>query len=301
MPQVLVVGQGRPDLPAHLDRGPAARPVISSVTSAAGADQLAVAQRQLGTAVQALDDRGPHERDHGDRRGDGGEQLDLERQARRARRPCRPAAPPASISRIRSRLNISATPSTIASASQVSQSVVADPVHGPTLSSLLAPGRSTRRRRRARRTGRRARLSSSGMPKVSDSVCAVTTSSSGSGVDHPALAQQQRVGEAGRDLLDVVGDQHGGRRVGVERRARRAWRRGPRARRGRGRRRARRAAAARGRSSARGRSGPACARPRSGCRRCARPGGRRRPREQRGRHGRGRARRTARASDRRTP
>jgi hypothetical protein len=29
-----------------------------------------------------------------------------------------------------------------------------------------------------------------------------------------ALAQQHGVGEAGRDLLDVVGDQHHGRRVG---------------------------------------------------------------------------------------
>ena len=45
------------------------------------------------------------------------------------------------------------------------------------------------------------------------------TSSSGPGGDHAALAQQQGVGEARRDLLDVVGDQHGRRRDRVERRA----------------------------------------------------------------------------------
>ena len=60
-----------------------------------------------------------------------------------------------------------------------------------------------------------------------------------------------------------------------------AWRPGPRGHRGRGRRRARRGAAARGRSSAPGRSARACARPRTGCRRCGRAAGRRRPRASR--------------------
>ena len=50
----------------------------------------------------------------------------------------------------------------------------------------------------------------------------------------PALAQQQHVGEAGRDLLDVVRDQHERRRVRCRRRARPAARPGPRGRRGRG-------------------------------------------------------------------
>ena len=53
------------------------------------------------------------------------------------------------------------------------------------------------------------------MPNVADRCSSVTTSLERPGRDHPALAQQQRVGEARRDLLDVVGDQHGGRRVGV--------------------------------------------------------------------------------------
>ncbi len=44
----------------------------------------------------------------------------------------------------------------------------------------------------------------------------MTTSLDRPGVDHAPLTQQERVGEARRDLLDVVGDQDGRRRVGVE-------------------------------------------------------------------------------------
>ena len=54
------------------------------------------------------------------------------------------------------------------------------------------------------------------------------------------------VGEAGRDLVDVVGDQHERRASPGRRRGRRAGRRAPRGRRGRGRRTARRAAPAPG-------------------------------------------------------
>ncbi len=55
-------------------------------------------------------------------------------------------------------------------------------------------------------------LSCSGIPNVADRFASVTTSSQRSGGHHRAATEQQRVGEAGRDLLDVVGDQHGGRR-----------------------------------------------------------------------------------------
>ena len=81
-------------------------------------------------------------------------------------------------------------------------------------------------------------------------------------------AQQQHVGQPGRDLLDVVSDHHRAARPG--RRPGRAGAPGPRGRRGRGRPRARRAAAAPGRSSAPGRSAPACVRPRTASRTCAR-------------------------------
>ena len=50
-----------------------------------------------------------------------------------------------------------------------------------------------------------------------DRFASVTTWSSSPDGDHPAVAQQQGVGEPGRDLLHVVGDQHGRRRVGVHR------------------------------------------------------------------------------------
>ena len=94
---------------------------------------------------------------------------------------------------------------------------------------------------------------------------------------------------------------HGGRPARSPARARRgpgstASGRGPPGHRGPARRRARRAAAARGRSSARARSGRACARPRSGCRRCGPAGRRPPPRRAAARHARGRAPRSARAT-----
>ena len=66
------------------------------------------------------------------------------------------------------------------------------------------------------------------------------------GRERLALAQQQDVREAGRDLLDVVRDEHEHRATAGRRPARTAPRPAPRGRRGRGRRRARRAAASSG-------------------------------------------------------
>ena len=53
------------------------------------------------------------------------------------------------------------------------------------------------------------------MPKVAVRLSAVITWSSSPGGDDTAVAHQHGVGEAGRDLLDVVGDQHQRRRVRV--------------------------------------------------------------------------------------
>ena len=109
---------------------------------------------------------------------------------------------------------------------------------------------------------------------------------------HPALPEEQRVGEAGRDLVDVVGDQHGRRRGRRRRPARPGPPRAPRARRGRARRSARRAGPARVRSSASGPAAPAAARRRTACRTSGRRG-RRRPCGRAGRgRGRGRPRRS---------
>ena len=60
---------------------PGARPVMSSVTIALPADQLAVAERELGAAVEPLDHRRPHHGQHGDRRGSRGEDLHGDGQA----------------------------------------------------------------------------------------------------------------------------------------------------------------------------------------------------------------------------
>ena len=90
-------------------------------------------------------------------------------------------APAASIARIRSRLNISATPSTIERPSQVSQ-------RWSRIQSMVRPypvGRDVRRERRARRgvgaprSGRPRGSAAAASPKVSDSDSAVTTSSTG--------------------------------------------------------------------------------------------------------------------------
>ena len=54
-----------------------------------------------------------------------------------------------------------------------------------------------------------------GWPNAVDRFSAVRTSVSRPAVDHLALRQDQAVREAGRDLLDVVGDQHQRRRVGI--------------------------------------------------------------------------------------
>ncbi len=81
--------------------------------------------------------------------------------------------------------------------------------------------------------------------------------------EHRPWRRSRAVGEARRDLVDVVGHEHGRRRRRGRRRGRRGCRRAPRGRRGRGPRSARRAAPARGRPAASGPAGPAGARPRS--------------------------------------
>ena len=183
-------------------------------------------------------------------------------------------APTASISSTRSRLTSSATPSSDRQAEPGLPRVI------PRASPCLEPSRCVATAWRFRRCGGRRVAARRPAPVlVAQPAAASRRSPSGllgqhllhrTGGDDLALAQQQGVGEAGRDLLDVVGDQHGRRRASRPSPAPTAWRPGPRGRRGRGRRRARRAAAARGRSSAPGRSAPACAPPRTGCRRCGR-------------------------------
>ena len=66
------------------------------------------------------------------------------------------------------------------------------------------------------------RDSDSDSPKVSESASWVRTSSAGPAATTSPAAQQQRVGVARRDLLDVVGDQHLRRRVVVPREVRQA-------------------------------------------------------------------------------
>jgi hypothetical protein len=73
-PQVLVVGQGGPDLAGGPD--PAGRqPGDLLGDQAAGADELAVAERELGPAVQALDEGGADQREHGDGGDERGDDL----------------------------------------------------------------------------------------------------------------------------------------------------------------------------------------------------------------------------------
>ena len=79
--------------------------------------------------------------------------------------------------------------------------VVAEPVHGADPSACLSCS-AARRRRAAQRPS--ACWSTSGIPNVVERFCSVSTSSSSPAATTCALAQQQRVGEAGRDLLDVV-------------------------------------------------------------------------------------------------
>ena len=81
-----------------------------------------------------------------------------------------------------------------------------------------------------------------------------------------AFAQQQGVGPAGWDLLDVVGHEHDGGVAGSCGEVAEASRPGPPGRRGRGRPWARRAAAARVRRRASGPAAPAAARPTTACR-----------------------------------
>ena len=129
---------------------------------------------------------------------------------------------------------------------------------------------------RGRSTGPRARSAAAAGRRSVDRLSAVSTSPIRPGATTRPSSQQQRMADAHRDLLDVVGDQHHGRGVGVRGERRPAGAAGPRGRRGPCPRPARRAAAAPDRSSGPGRSAPACARPRSACRRCGRRGGRRR-------------------------
>ena len=62
-----------------------------------------------------------------------------------------------------------------------------------------------------RTSGPPACCSTSGMPNVADRFSSVSTWSSSPAATTFAVAQQQDVGEPGRDLLDVVADQHRGR------------------------------------------------------------------------------------------
>ena len=118
----------------------------------------------------------------------------------------------------------------------------------------------------------------------------VRTSSSGSDRHQTTAAEQGGVGDAGRDLLDVVGDEHERRRGGIGGQRRRAGPPAARGHRGRDRRPARRGAAARARAmSARARStcwrspsestpkGRSAASPEPGVARAARRPGRGRP------------------------
>ena len=110
MTRVLVVGRRRPDLAAQADAADlhAGDPLGDE---ALRARQLAVAQAELGPGVQALDQAGAQQR----QRGHGGaarpaSDLDDEVGAERAASTMPTSAPAASISMIRSRLNISPTP-----------------------------------------------------------------------------------------------------------------------------------------------------------------------------------------------
>ena len=116
--------------------------------------------------------------------------------------------------------------------------------------------RPGRRDARPRSAARRRRLRTS--PR--------TTSSMRPGRDRAPVGQHERVAEPGRDLLDVVRDEHDRRRARLARRARRGRARASRARRGPGWRPARRAAAGPGPASARGRSRSAAARRRTASR-----------------------------------
>ena len=184
----------------------------------------------------------------------------------------------------RSRERISATASRNARLSQraqalsPSQSVKFTPtlcvasIQALEVSSRRSSLASASTRARGRRSGRRSLVRDSGRSKAAVRVSAVSAWSSGPAATTSPPLQQQGVGDPGRDLLDVVGDQDRRRRVRVRGQLARGSGPGPPGRPGRDRPPARRAAAARGRSSAPGRSAPACAPPRSGCRRCGRPG-----------------------------
>ena len=197
------------------------------------------------------------------------------------------SAPTASITRTRSRLTSSATPSTMAMASQAahacspSQSMPQPYPVTPRIQGLTGarrwPTAATVARRGAGASPRSetARFvgQHEGHPKRGRQVGLGDHLGQRASSDHLPVAHQHRVREPRRDLLDVVRDQHRGRRRVSPGRGPPGWRPGPRGRRGRDPRRARREAAARGRSSAPWRSAPACARPRSASRRCARPAG----------------------------
>ena len=77
-------------------------------------------------------------------------------------------------------------------------------------------GRGRRRHSAARAAYRPPfRSSASGIPNVRREVCEVSTSSISPAATTWPSRSSIAVGEAGRDLLDVVGDQHRGRRVRV--------------------------------------------------------------------------------------
>ena len=113
-------------------------------------------------------------------------------------------APPASMSRIRSRLNISATPEHDGERPARPPTRAPEPVdellHARTLAGArlrnraLQPARCRVCRRAVQRPS--AWSTTSGMPKVADRFAAVSTLVEQAGGDHPPLAQQQRVGEA---------------------------------------------------------------------------------------------------------
>ena len=263
MTRSLVVRAGRPDLAAEPD--PAGAGAVTSLDHDAAAGRPARRGRatRSGPSCSRLTTLGrtsAEHRDRGDRRRPA--------PAPRGRAPSSAVtmpttAPAASISRIRSRLNSSSHAEGDGQAEPgLPTRDPPEPVHARQPIRQAVQRAGSRRRATGRPAAVLVASASAACRTSSERFSSVSTSLQRAGGDHPALAQQQRVGEARRDLLDVVGDQHRRRRRLRPWRAPTGWRPGPRGRRGRARRRARRAAAARGRSSAPGRSAPACARPR---------------------------------------
>ena len=181
-PRCSSYGCAGPDLAAELDP-PGPRPVIRSVTMPCCPTSLPWPSESSGPLCSRLTSAGRTSA----RQRDRATAAAIACTAKPA--PSSAATIPtrrrrASISRIRSRLNISATPRRIARPSQDAGEVVAEPVHGRTLvharggSTPPAPPRATSARR-----GRAA--STSGIPNVAERFCSVSTCVEQPGRDHP--------------------------------------------------------------------------------------------------------------------